>query len=116
MILGVIFIIGGLQISKAWKRQKLESAATDLRVIFQRAFPEMQRRNMVTFIQVGPLKTSGVAQYLPIYLVGDANQNGVIDTFATTPSPDVLIDEYDIVVIGLSGVKGVTGVSQVNLP
>jgi prepilin-type N-terminal cleavage/methylation domain-containing protein len=114
-ILAVIFVIGGMQITKAWKRQKLETAATNVRVIFQRALPEMQRRNMVTFVQVGPLVTSGPAQYLPIYLVGDANGNGAIDGFATTPSvasPDLLIDEYDIIVVGATSIKGVTGVSQ----
>ena len=102
-ILSIIFVIGGSQISRAWKRQKLESAANDVRVIFQRALPEMQRRNMVTFLQIGPFATVGAAQFLPIYLVGDANQSGALEGFARTPTvalPDLLIDEYDIAVAG----------------
>jgi type II secretory pathway pseudopilin PulG len=106
LIIGITVAIGGASISKAWKRQKLESAANDVRVIFQRAFPEMQRRNMVTFVQVGPIAASG--KFLPIFLVGDANGNGALDLFAKAPTvanPDLLIDEYDIVVTpGTSGV------------
>ena len=45
-ILAIIFIVGGGEISKAWKRQKMQSASTDIKVLFQRALPEMQRRNM----------------------------------------------------------------------
>jgi type II secretory pathway pseudopilin PulG len=114
-ILGIVAVIGGGEISRAWKRQKLQSASTDIRVLFQRALPEMQRRNMRTFIQVGPLVTAGTAQYLPLYLIGDANGNGGIDPFADPPtvaSPDLLIGEYDIVVKGLTGTRGTTGVDQ----
>ena len=114
-ILGIMFVVGGREISRAWKRQKLQSASTDIRVLFQQAFSEMQRRNMCTFIQVGPLVTAGAAQYMPIYLIGDANGNGGIDPFANPPtvaSPDLLIGEYDIIVKGLSGTKGTTGVDQ----
>ena len=115
-ILGIIAIIGGGEISKAWKRQKMQSASTDIKILFQRALSEMQRRNMRTFIQVGPLITAGAARYMPIYLVGDADGDGALAAcFAnppTVPCPDLLIDEYDIVVKGLTGVKGVTGVDQ----
>ena len=114
-ILAIIFILGGIELSKAWKRQKMQSAATDIKILFQRAFSEMQRRNMRTFIQVGPLVTAGAAKYMPLYLIGDANGNGGIDPFANPPtiaSPDLLIGEYDIVVKGLTGTKGTTGVDQ----
>src|ERR1035437_1320460 len=114
-ILGIMFVVGGREISRAWKRQKLQSASTDIRVLFQQAFSEMQRRNMCTFIQVGPLVPAGAAQYMPIYLIGDANGNGGIAPFANPPtvaSPDLLIGEYDIIVKGLSGKKGTTGVDQ----
>ena len=115
-ILAIIFIVGGGEISKAWKRQKMQSASTDIKILFQRALSEMQRRNMRTFIQVGPLITAGAARYMPIYLVGDADGDGALAAcFAnppTVPCPDLLIDEYDIVVKGLTGVKGVTGVDQ----
>jgi prepilin-type N-terminal cleavage/methylation domain-containing protein len=114
-ILAVLFVVGGREISRAWKRQKLQSASTDIKVLLQRALPEMQRRGMVTFVQVGPLTTSGSAQWLPIYLIGDANGNGAIDAFANPPtvaSPDLLIDEYDLVVTGQTSVKGTTGVGQ----
>jgi hypothetical protein len=110
-----MFIVGGSEIARAWKRQKVQSASTDIRVLFQRAFSEMQRRGMQTFIQVGPLVTAGAAQYMPIYLIGDANGNGGIDLFANPPTvanPDLLIGEYDIIVKGLSGTKGTTGVDQ----
>jgi prepilin-type N-terminal cleavage/methylation domain-containing protein len=113
-ILGVVFIIGGSGISRAWKRQKLQSASTDLKILMQRALPEMQRRNMVTFVQIGPLVNNASVRYLPIRLIGDANGNGTLDAAAnpaTVASPDLLIDEYDIVVTGKTGVKGVTGVS-----
>ena len=114
-ILGIIAILGGGEISRAWKRQKTQTAATDIKVLFQRAYSEMQHRGMQTFIQVGPLVTAGAAQYMPIYLIGDANGNAGIDPFANPPTvanPDLLIDEYDIVVKGLTGVKGTTGVDQ----
>jgi hypothetical protein len=94
----------------------MQSASTDIKILFQRALSEMQRRNMRTFIQVGPLITAGAARYMPIYLVGDADGDGALAAcFAnppTVPCPDLLIDEYDIVVKGLTGVKGVTGVDQ----
>jgi len=118
LILGIMFIIGGSEISKAWKRQKVQSASGDIKVLFQRAFSEMQRRGMQTFIQVGPAVPPGApvpGQYLPIYLIGDANGNGSIDLFANPPTalnPDLLIGEYDIVVRGLTGTKGTTGVNQ----
>ncbi len=113
-ILSIIFVLGGREVSKAWKRQKVQSAAVDLKTLLQRALPEMQRRNMQTFVQIGPIVNTTV-KYLPIYLIGDANQNGAIDAFANPPtvgSPDLLIDEYDLIVTGKSGVKGVTGVDQ----
>jgi prepilin-type N-terminal cleavage/methylation domain-containing protein len=106
-IIGIIVIIGGGEISKAWKRQKLQSASGDIKILFQRAYSEAQRRGMRTFIQVGPLVTAGAARYMPLYLIGDANGNGVIDPFAnpaTIANPDLLIDEYNIVVKGLTGV------------
>ena len=114
-ILAIIFIIGGGEISRAWKRQKMQSTSTDIKVLFQRALSEMQRRNMQTFIQVGPLVTAGAARYMPIYLIGDANGNGAIDPFpfVNPPTgPDLLIAEYDIVVKGLTGTVGTTGVDQ----
>ncbi len=114
-IIAIIFIIGGQSILKAWQRQKLSSAATDVKILFQRALPEMQRRGMTTFIQVGPLVTTASVRYVPIYLIGDANQNGTLDAFAnpaTVAKPDLLIDEYDVIVKGQTGVKGITGASQ----
>jgi prepilin-type N-terminal cleavage/methylation domain-containing protein len=114
-ILGVLFVVGGREISRAWKRQKLQSASTDLKVLMQRAVPEMQRRGLQTFVRIGPFVNSGGAQYLPIYLIGDANGNAAIDAFANPPTvaaPDLLIDEYDIIVVGKTGVRGVTGVAQ----
>jgi prepilin-type N-terminal cleavage/methylation domain-containing protein len=109
VILGIMFIAGGSEIARAWKRQKLQSASTDIRVLFQRAFSEMQRRGMQTFIQVGPLVTPVApgTPYMPLYLIGDANGNGGIDPFANPPTvanPDLLIGEYDI--------KANTGVDQ----
>jgi prepilin-type N-terminal cleavage/methylation domain-containing protein len=115
LILGILFVVGGQEIARAWKRQKLQSASNDIKILMQRAVPEMQRRNMVTFVQVGPLVNNAAVRYLPIYLIGDANGNGVIDGFANPPTvanPDLLIDEYDLVVIGKTGVRGGTGVSQ----
>jgi len=75
-IIGIIFIIGGSEISRAWKRQKLQSASGDIKVLFQRAYSEGQRRGMRTFIQVGPLVTAGAVRYMPLYLIGDADQDG----------------------------------------
>lgn len=119
-ILAVIVILGGGEISKAWKRQKMQSASTDIKVLFQRALSEMQRRNMRTFIQVGPVvppsaPTVGVPQHMPLYLVGDADGDGVLSCFANPPTvacPDLLIAEYDIIVIGKTGTLGTTGVDQ----
>ncbi|HEX5855875.1 MAG TPA: prepilin-type N-terminal cleavage/methylation domain-containing protein, partial [Thermoanaerobaculia bacterium] len=75
-ILAIMAILGGREIAKAWMRQKTQSASTDIKVLFQRALPEMQRRNMPVFVEVGPLVTAGAAQWLPIYLIGDADQDG----------------------------------------
>jgi len=100
VIIGVVFVIGGGEIARAWKRQKLQSASGDIRVLFQRAYSEVQRRGMSTFIQVGPVVTPGAPSYMPLYLVGDADQNGVLAAcFANPPTvacPDLLIAEYDI--------------------
>ena len=60
-ILGIIALLGAGEITRAWKRQRVQSASTDIKVLFQRALPEMQRRNMRTFILVGPLVTVGAA-------------------------------------------------------
>ena len=114
-ILAVLFVAGGREISHAWKAQKLQSASTDIKVLMQRAVPEMQRNNMVTFIQVGPLVTTAAVRYLPMYLIGDANGDGQITAGFANPAPaggDLLIAEYDIMVIGRTGVKGSTGVNQ----
>jgi len=119
-IIGIIFIIGGSEISRAWKRQKLQSASGDIKVLFQRAYSEGQRRGMRTFIQVGPLVTAGAVRYMPLYLIGDADQNGAVGAFCRNPPvgapgcPDLLIDEYDIVVRGLTGVDQV--IRQKNAP
>jgi prepilin-type N-terminal cleavage/methylation domain-containing protein len=108
-ILGIIAIIGGGEIARAWKRQKVQSASTDVKVLFQKALSEMQRRNMRTFIQVGPAiptgaPSAGVPQRVPVYLIGDADQDGVLGAFCRDVGcPDLLIDEYDIVVIGKGG-------------
>jgi prepilin-type N-terminal cleavage/methylation domain-containing protein len=113
-IIGIIVVIGGSEISKAWKRQKLQSASADIKILFQRAYSEVQRRGYPVFIKVGPLVTAGAVKYMPIYLIGDNAQNGIIDTFNKTPTAteDLLIDQYNIVVKGLTGTLGVTGVDQ----
>jgi prepilin-type N-terminal cleavage/methylation domain-containing protein len=115
VIIGVILVIGGGEISKAWKRQKLQSASADIKVLFQRAYSEVQRRGIPVFVQVGPLTTVGASRSLPIYLVGDQTQDEVLDCFQKVPTvacPDLLIDQYNIVVTGLSGTLGISGVDQ----
>jgi prepilin-type N-terminal cleavage/methylation domain-containing protein len=117
MIIGIVVVIGGSSISKAWKRQKLQSTANNLSVFFQRAYSEMQRRGVQVFVQMGPLATGGSYKYYPIYLVADANANGSIDPFfqactQNTACPDYLIDEMRIPFIGDSSVAGTTGVNQ----
>ena len=113
-ILGIIAVLGGGEIARAWKRQKLQSASGDVRVLFQRAYSEVFRRGTAVFIQVGPLVTAGASRYLPIYLVGDATQDQVLDNFQRVPlaGEDLLIDQYNIIVKGLSGTLGVSGVDQ----
>lgn len=115
LILGILVVIGGRGVGRAWKRQKVQSAANDIKILMQRAVPEMQRRNMVTFVQVGPLVNAGGVTYMPIYLIGDANASGTIDAGFANPAPvggDLLIDEYDVMVTGKTGVRGITGQSQ----
>ena len=118
LILGIMFVIGGGEIARAWKRQKVQAASADVKILFQRALSEMQRRSMQTFIQVGPVVTAGTAKYLPIYLIGDADQDGAVGAFCRNPPagalgcPDLLIDQYNIVVTGLTGTMGTTGVDQ----
>ena len=113
-ILAIIFIIGGGEISRAWKRQKMQSTSTDIKVLFQRALSEMQRRNMQTFIQVGPMVPLGaVPGHMPLYLVGDADGDGVLGAFCRDVGcPDLLIAEYDIILTGKTGTLGTTGVDQ----
>jgi prepilin-type N-terminal cleavage/methylation domain-containing protein len=116
-ILGIIAVVGGSEISRAWRRQKLQSASTDIKVLFQRAFPEMQRRGMPVFVQVGPLDTTTAppAKYLPIYLIGDQSGDEVLDCFQKVPTvacPDLLIDQYNLVVTGSTGTSGISGVDQ----
>lgn len=107
-------LIGGSEISKAWKRQKLQSASADVKVLFQRAYSEGQRRGIPVFVQVGPLVVAGASRSLPISLVGDVTQDEVLDPFQRVPAAgeDLLIDQYNIVVTGLSGTLGITGVDQ----
>jgi hypothetical protein len=97
-LLAVLTILGGGEIAKAWMRQKTQSAATDVKVLFQRALPEMQRRNMRIFIQVGPMIPLGADPgHVPVYLIGDADQDGVLGAFCQDVGcPDLLIAEYDI--------------------
>ncbi len=114
-ILGILAIVGGRSILRAWQRQELSSAAMDVKVLFQRALPEMQRRGITTFVQVGPLVNNASVRYIPIYLIGDANGDGQVTAGFANPAPvggDLLIDEYDVIVLGKTGVKGVTGASQ----
>ena len=104
-ILGALFVRGGIEISRAWKRQKMQAVATEIKVLFQRALPEMQRRNMPVFVRVGALVTVGTTSTLPIYLIGDADQDGAVGAFCRNAGcPDLLIDQYDI--------KATTGVDQ----
>lgn len=119
-IIGILAVIGGAQISSAWKRQKVQSASTDIKVLFQRAVPEMQRRGMPVFVRVGPLDTTTAppAKYLPIFLIGDADGDGAVGAFCRDPispalgCPDLLIDQYNIVVAGVTGTMGIGGVDQ----
>jgi prepilin-type N-terminal cleavage/methylation domain-containing protein len=114
-IVAILFVIGGQGVGQAWKRQKLSSAATDVKILFQRALPEMQRRGMTTFVQVGPRVTNASVTYVPVYLIGDANADGQITAGFANPAPaggDLLIDEYDVMVLGKTGVKGTTGAWQ----
>lgn len=113
-IIAIIFVIGGGEIARAWKRQKLQSASTDIRVLFQRAYAEAQRRGTAVFVQVGPLVVAGASRSLPIYLVGDRTQDEVLNAFQRVPvaGEDLLIDQYNIVVTGLSGTMGISGVNQ----
>ncbi len=124
MILGIIAVIGGGEISRAWKRQKLQSASSDIKVLLQRAYSEMFRRGNPVFVQVGPLVIAGASRTLPIYLVGDQSAPGgvlsstgdeVLECFQRVPTaacPDLLIDQYNIIVKGLSGTLGISGVDQ----
>lgn len=118
-ILGILAVVGGGEISSAWKRQKVQSASTDIKVLIQRALPEMQRRGMPVFVQVGPVVMSGGnPSYLPIYLIGDADQDGAVGATCKNPPagklgcPDLLIDQYNIVITGVTGTMGIAGVNQ----
>ncbi len=115
-ILAIIAILGGGEISRAWKRQKMQSASTDIKVLFQRALPEMQRRNMRTFVQVGPLLTAGPTKRMPLYLIGDSDQDGVLGVFCKDVGcPDLLIDEYDIVVTKAGGLDQEFSLSELDV-
>ncbi|HEX5856336.1 MAG TPA: prepilin-type N-terminal cleavage/methylation domain-containing protein [Thermoanaerobaculia bacterium] len=125
-ILGIVAVVGGAEISRTWKRQKLQSASTDIKVFFQRALPEMQRNDMPVLIQVGPAvptgpPSPGVPQFLPIYLIGDADGDGVVSGVPcrnpVAPAkgcPDLLIDQFNIVLISPSGIDQEFSLSATN--
>ena len=77
----------------------MQSASTDIRVLFQRAHAEMQRRDMQTFIKVGPV-VAGPPAVMPLALVGDADGDGALAScFENPPTvacPDLFINQYNI--------------------
>ncbi len=75
-ILGIALMLGLAGVSSTLKRQRLASAADDLRTIAQRALTEMQNRNVATYLVFGKYVTD-VGTDVAVAL--DTNNNGRIE-------------------------------------
>ena len=75
-ILGIALTLGLAGVSSTLKRQRLASAAADVRVMAQRALTEMQNRNVATYLVFGNY-VANVGTDVAVAL--DTNGNGTIE-------------------------------------
>lgn len=89
-ITGIALMFGLSGLNSAFKRQKLNSAAEELKTLAGRALTEMQNRNASTFLVFGRYVTDIGTD---VAVVVDVNGNGLLDE-AIDPGPvDGLFDD-----------------------
>lgn len=88
-ILGIAFTFGLSGLNTALKRQRLNSAAEEVKSLAGRALTESQSRNLPTFLVFGKY-VDGVGT--DVAVVADTNGNGVLDE-AYDPNGDGLLDD-----------------------
>ena len=88
-ILGIALLFGFAAMNSAFKRQKLGSAAEEVKSLAGRALTEAQSRNVQTFLVFGKY-VDGVGT--DVAVVADRNGNGLLDE-AYDPNGDGLLDD-----------------------
>jgi prepilin-type N-terminal cleavage/methylation domain-containing protein len=79
-ILGILAAITGIEVNRTFKRQRLASGAAEIQQLAQRAYTEMQRRNVAMFVSIGA-PTAGNPSSIPIQLTADTGANpGVLES------------------------------------
>lgn len=88
-VLGIAFTFGLAGLNSSFKRQRLGSAAEEVKTIAGRALTEMQDRNAMTFLAFGKYVAG---QGTDVVVVVDANGNRLLDE-AIDPNSDGLFDD-----------------------
>ncbi|MEW6759119.1 MAG: prepilin-type N-terminal cleavage/methylation domain-containing protein [Acidobacteriota bacterium] len=76
-ILGLIAVILTVAVSKTLKRQRLETAAQQLKSFVDRAYVEKSQSGVGVFVQIGAVQGNGTRT---VTLLEDTNSNGVPET------------------------------------
>lgn len=95
LILGIAFTFGLSGLNTALKRQRLNSAAEEVKSLAGRALTESESRNVQTFLVFGKY-VDGVGT--DVAVVADTNGNGVLDE-AYDPNGDGLLDDASPTVV-----------------
>jgi prepilin-type N-terminal cleavage/methylation domain-containing protein len=108
LVVLIVFSIGSMiavpYITATNNRHLNSAAGNDLRIIAQRAYVEMQKGNVVTFLRVAPPAADGTT---PIQVWVDADSSNTLDT-----TKDTLVTTYSLpAIIGLTSPAptGITG-------
>lgn len=99
LVVLIIFSIGAMiavpYITATNNRHLNSAAGNDLRIIAQRAYVEMQKGNVVTFLRVAPPAADGTT---PIQVWVDGDSSNTLD-----PTKDTLVTTYSLpAIIGLT--------------
>ncbi|MEW5764319.1 MAG: pilus assembly FimT family protein [Acidobacteriota bacterium] len=79
-ILGLIAVILTVAVSKTLKRQRLETAAQQLKSFVDRAYVETSQTGLGVFVQIGAVQANGTRT---VSLVEDTNSNGTPESTDT---------------------------------